>query len=92
MEKKNLPNNNKVSDPTVEILMQYIRNIDRTVGITSDMLGMPNPSSLTIEPITKKEITFTLAELLDIIATLPQPGGYIHIDDLTKAIHNKAND
>ena len=81
MENKNLK--------TLEILMKYIREVDGTAGIASDdMLGMPNPASLTIEPITKKETTFTLEQLKAIIDSLPQPGGYIHIDDLTKAITN----
>jgi hypothetical protein len=79
MEKKNLS-----SDETLEILMKYIREVDGAAGIAADYLYRE-------EPVTKKVITFTLAELQAIIDSLPQPGGYIHIDDLTKAI-NKQHD
>lgn len=50
-----------------------------------DIFGDDIPA---IQEPEKKVRTFTEEQLLDIIATLPQPGGYIHIDDLTKAITN----
>jgi len=81
--KYNLP-----MDKTLEILMKYIREVDGTSGIASDVLAAyGDGTSIKHEP-EKKIKTFTEEQLLDIIAALPQPGGYIHIDDLTKAINN----
>ena len=96
--------NKRSTEASLEILRKYIASIDPAAyaadaaianGIISKIAGSnysdymyTDDDIFSMTEPEKKEITFTLAELQAIIESIPQPGGYIHIDDLLKAIQN----
>lgn len=88
---KALMDKDKHKQEALDILRKYIGEATRSNAneylYTDDYDIFGDDTHSMAEPV-KKDISFTLAELQAIIDSLPQPGGYIHIDDLTKAITN----